>query len=167
MRIDWIEKYLHEAEQLIVQNRLNEGIALLQDLLYDEPGYSYLHNHLGWAYMYYTPDVEQAMLHLKMAITFDGEYAAPYLHMGNLMIRCNRYAEAIDYLQQGLQKPSANRVVFLEAIGQAWELRGDFRQAIDAYREAMMASLTDHEVTNMTSHVARCRKKRWASLWKV
>jgi tetratricopeptide (TPR) repeat protein len=167
MRIDWMEKYLHEAEQLIFDNRVNEGIALLQNLLYDEPGYGYLHNHLGWAYMYYTPDVAQAALHLKMAITFDKEYSAPYLHMGNLMIRCNRYAEAIDYLQQGLQKPSANRVVFLEAMGQAWELRGDFGLAINAYREAMMASLTDQEVTNMTSHVARCRKKRWASFWKV
>jgi len=52
-------------------------------------------------------------------------------------------------------------------MGQAWELRGDFSQAIKAYREAMMASLTDHEITNMTNHVARCRKKRWASFWKV
>lgn len=167
MRIDWMEKYLHEAEQLIFDNQVNEGIALLQDLLYDEPGYGYLHNHLGWAYTYYTQDVGQATLHLKMAITFDREYSAPYLHMGNLMIRCNRYAEAIDYLQQGLQKPSANRVMFLEALGQAREMRGDFSHAIRAYREAMMASLSEQEVNNMTRHVARCRKKRWASLWKV
>jgi hypothetical protein len=111
--------------------------------------------------------VAQAELHLKMAIKFDGQYPAPFIHMGNLMIRCNRYAEAIDYLKQGVQKPSASRVAFLEAMGQAWELSGDFGQAINSYREAMMASLTDHEVTSMTNHVARCRKKRWASFWKV
>lgn len=167
MKIDWIEKYLNESEQLIYNNQVNDGIALLQNLLYDEPGYSHLHNHLGWAYMYYTADIAQAELHLKMAIKFDGEFQAPFMHMGNLMIRCNRYAEAIDYLKQGVQKPSANRVVFFEAMGQAWELRGDFGQAIKAYREAMMASLTDHEVTNITKHIARCRKKTWASFWKV
>jgi tetratricopeptide (TPR) repeat protein len=83
------------------------------------------------------------------------------------MIRFNRYAEAIDYLQQRLQKPSANRVAIQEAMGQAWELRGDFGQAINAYREAMMASMTDQEVTTMVHHVARCRKKRWANFWKV
>ena len=167
MRIDWMKKYLNESEQLIYNNQVNDGIALLQNLLYDEPGYGYLHNLLGWAYLYYTADMVQAELHLKMAIKFDGEFQAPFIHMGNLMIRCNRYAEAIDYLKQGVQKPSANRVVFLEAMGQAWELRGDFGQAMKAYREAMMASLSDHEVTNMTNHVARCRKKRWASFWKV
>ena len=167
MKLEWMEKYLNEAEQLIYDNRVNDAIALLQNLLYDEPGYGYLHNHLGWAYMYYTADVTQAELHLKMAIKFDGQYPAPFIHMGNLMIRCNRYAEAIDYLKQGMEKPSASRVVFLEAMGQAWELSGDFGQAIKAYREAMMAALTDHEVTNMTNHVARCRKKKWASFWKV
>lgn len=167
MRIEWMDKYLTEAEQLINDNRVNDGIALLQSLLYDEPGYGFLHNHLGWAYLYHTADVGQAEMHLKMAIKFGGQYPAPFIHMGTLMIRCNRYAEAIDYLKQGIEKPSANRVVFLEAMGQAWELRGDFSQAIKAYREAMMASLTDHEVTNMKNHVVRCRKKRWASFWKV
>ena len=167
MRIDWIENYLNEAEKLIYDNRVNEGIALMQNLLYEEPGYGYLHNHLGWAYMYYTPNVALAELHLKMAIRSDGEYAAPFVHLGNLMIRCNRYAEAIEYLQRGLQKPSANRVSFLEALGQAWELSGDFPKAIKAYREAMMASLIDQEVTNLNNHVARCRKKRWASFWRV
>lgn len=167
MKIEWIEKYLTEAEQLIYDNRVNDGIALLQSLLHDEPGYGYLHNHLGWAYLYYTADVEKAELHLKMAIQFDGQYAAPYIHMGNLMIRCARYAEAIEYLKLGIQKPSANRVAFLEAMGQAWELKGDFRQAIRSYREAMMASLNEFEVANMTNHVARCRKKRWVSFWAM
>ena len=166
MKLEWMEKYLTEAEQLIYDNRVNEGIELLSNLLYDEPGYGFLHNHLGWAYMYYTPDVAKAELHLKFAIKFDGEYPAPFIHMGNLMIRTNRYAEAIEYLEQGVQKPTASRVVFLEAMGQAYELQGNFRQAIKVYREAMMASVVDHEVTNMTNHVARCRKKRWAAMLK-
>jgi predicted Zn-dependent protease len=164
MKIEWIEKYLKEAEQLIYDNRVNDGLALLQNLLYDEPGYGYLHNYLGWAHLYYTTDVAQAELHLKMAIKFDGEYPAPFIHMGNLLIQCNRYAEAIEYLEQGAHKPTANRVVFLEAIGRAWELRGEFAKAIKAYREGMIASMAEHEISNLQSHVVRCRKKRWAAL---
>lgn len=166
MKLEWMEKYLNEAEQLIYDNQVNAGIELLSNLLYDEPGYGFLHNHLGWAYMYYTPDVAKAEMHLKFAIKFDGEYPAPFIHMGNLMIRTNRYAEAIQYLEQGVQKPTASRVVFLEAMGQAYELQGNFRQAMKVYREAMMASVVDHEVTNMTNHVTRCRKKRWAAMFK-
>jgi tetratricopeptide (TPR) repeat protein len=167
MRIDWMDKYLYEAEQLIFDNQINDGIALLQNLLYEEPGYGGLHNYLGWAYMYYTADREQAELHLQMAIKFDDQNPAPFIHMGNLMMRDNRYAEAIHYLKQGLQKPSASRVTFLEAIGQAWELRGNFSEAMKAYREAMLISVTDHEMTCMTNHVARVRKKRWASFWRT
>lgn len=167
MKIEWMEKYLNEAERLIYENRVDEGIELLTDLLYEEPGYGSLHNHLGWAYMHYTTDVARAEMHLKLAIKFDGEYPAPYIHLGHLMIRCWRYAEAIQYLRDGMQKPSANRSIFLEAIGQVYELRGDFREAIKAYREAMMTSVADQEVTNMSNHVARCRRKRWAAIWRV
>jgi predicted Zn-dependent protease len=167
MRMNWMETYLKEAEQLIYDNRVQDGIALMQDLLYDEPGSGYLHNQLGWAYLYYTEDVSQAELHLKMAIQFDGEYPAPYIHMGNLMIRANRYTDAIKYLKKGLQKPSANKVVFMELIGQALELSGAYGQAMKAYREAMMSSLNEHEVSNIMKHTARCRKKRWASFWSM
>lgn len=167
MKINWMETYLKEAEQLIYDNRVQDGIALMQDLLYDEPGSGYLHNLLGWAFLYYTEEVSQAELHLKMAMHFDGEYAAPYIHMGNLMIRATRYTDAIHYLKQGLQKSSANKVVFMELIGQALELKGEYGQAIRAYREAMMATLNEFEVNNMAKHTARCRKKRWANFWKV
>ena len=95
MRIEWMEKYMAEAESLIYESRIKEGLALLDNLLYDEPGYGSLHNHIGWAYLYYTADVEKAELHLKMAIWFDASYAAPYLHLCSLYIRTGRYAEAL------------------------------------------------------------------------
>jgi tetratricopeptide (TPR) repeat protein len=165
MKIEWMEKYLNEAEQLIYDNRVNEGIELLSNLLYDEPGYGFLHNHLGWAYMYYTPDVAKAEMHLKFAIKFDGEYPAPFIHLGNLLIQNNRLVEAVGVLQQGLHKPAANRAVFQEAIGRAWELRGEFAKAIKAYREGIIASMAEHEINNLQAHVARCRKKRWVAVF--
>src|SRR5690349_4195968 len=113
MRIEWIEKYLKEAEQMLYDNRVKEGLAVMNNLLYDEPGYGFLHNHLGWAYLYYTEDLGQAEMHLKMAIKFDGEYPAPYIHLGTLFTRAGRYAEAIDHLKQGVNKPNAHRVGFL------------------------------------------------------
>src|SRR5689334_24137608 len=94
---EWIEKYMTEAEQLIYNNKVNEGLELMQSLLYDEPGYARLHNHLGWAYMYYTSDERNAELHLKMAIQFEPEFMASYLHIGSLYNRLARYEEALKY----------------------------------------------------------------------
>jgi len=162
MKIEWIEKYLKEAEGLIYDNKVNEGLELMNGLLYEEPGYGFLHNHLGWAYMYYTQDVAKAELHLKMAIKFSGEYQAPYLHLGNLCIRNGRYLEAVELLECGVQKPNAYRVAFLENIGHAYELNRNYTKAIKAYREAALASVVTYEITNLTEGIKRCRKKKWA-----
>lgn len=151
-----------DAERLIYENSLEEGLALLNNLLYQEPGYGSLHNHLGWAYMYYTTDSVKAELHLKMAITFDEEFAPPYLHLGGLYMRTGKYSDAIATLEKGLAKPNANRVAMLEMIGQAHELRSEYASAIKAYKKAAQASVVGFEVNNLMEGIKRCRKKRVA-----
>src|SRR5262245_13535651 len=106
MKIDWMEKYMADAERLIVENRVDEGLAMLNTLLYDEPGYGSLHNHLGWAYMYYTADVARAEKHFQMAIAFDADFAPPYLHLGSLYLRNGKYTIALSTLELGLTKPN-------------------------------------------------------------
>lgn len=160
MRIEWMEKYMADAERLIFENRVDEGLLVLNNLLYDEPGYGSLHNHLGWAYMYYTPDVAKAEMHLKMAIRFNAEFAPPYLHLGTLCMRNGRYGEALATLEAGLTKGNANRMALLESIGQAHELRCEYGKAIKAYREAAKASVVSFEVNNLMEGIKRCRKKR-------
>lgn len=161
MKLEWIEQYMKEAEQLIYANEVDRGICLLNELLYDEPGYGRLHNHLGWAYTYYTSDSARAELHLKMAIKFQSEFFAPYLHIGQLLIRIGRADEAIDYLRAGLTKPEANAVGLWDLIGRAYEMKADYRNAIAAYKQAMIGSLNDHEVKAFKEGINRCRKKRW------
>jgi tetratricopeptide (TPR) repeat protein len=159
MKNEWIEKYLAEAEQLIYANNVEGGLELMNNLLYEEPGYGTLHNYLGWAYLYYTPDVNRAELHLKMAIRFNETYAPPYLHLGTLYIRGTRYTEAIAVLEKGLQLQNANRHAFLDNIAQAYELNGEFRKAINAYKTALKATV-GHESNTLMESIKRCRKKR-------
>jgi Flp pilus assembly protein TadD len=159
-QIKWIEKYLTEAEQLIYDDQVDQALRILNSLLYQEPGYGRLHNHLGWAYLYYSDDTLLAELHLKMAIHFDESYAAPYLHLGSLYIREERLGDAIIYLQQGLTKPKANRVALLQNLAYVHELRGEWRKAIASYKSAMMASVQEHEVNELQAGVRRCRRKR-------
>jgi predicted Zn-dependent protease len=159
MRIEWIEQYLAEAEQLINTNHVDRGLKLMNELLFDEPGYGYLHNHLGWAYLYYTNDIARAELHLTMAVKFNDEYPAPYLHLGTLYIRMGRYSEALTYLERGMTKPNANRQVFCQSMAQAYEMKQEFGKAISAYKEALAHSVGYESETLMQS-IKRCRKKR-------
>ena len=159
MRIEWIEKYLAEAEQLISTNNVDRGLQLMNELLYDEPGYGYLHNHLGWAYLYYTSETARVELHLLMAVKFNEGYPAPYLHLGTLYIRMGRYTDALTYLAKGLTKPNANRLVFFQNIAQAYEMKREFAKAINAYKEALTQSV-GYESDTLMESIKRCRKKR-------
>jgi tetratricopeptide (TPR) repeat protein len=164
MRIEWMEKYMADAERLIYNNQIEDGLLMLTELLYDEPGYGSLHNHIGWAYMYYTQDGERAERHLKLAIHFDASFAAPYLHLGNLYLRMGRYADALSTLKTGLTKQNANRTTFLESIAHVHEFRREYGEAIKVYKEALASSI-GFETTNFTEGIKRCRKKRWVLMF--
>lgn len=155
---------MNEAEQLIVSNQVEAGMAILNGLLYDEPGYAGLHNHLGWAHLYYTSNMPQAEIHLKAALKFHPQMPAPYLHLAHLYVRTERNAAALDIALAGLEKPGANRPVLLEVIGHVYEARHEFRKAIRAYRDASLASMAGPEINNLHEHIKRCRRKRWIKL---
>lgn len=165
-KIEWIEKYMLDAERMIVEGgeQLQHGLNVLNDLLYDEPGYGSLHNHLGWAHLYYTLDYEMAEVHLKTAIKFQPEFHAPYLHLGTMYYRQGKYGDAIEVLNSGVSKPFAHKVTMLEMIGQSYEMKREYTLAIKTYKEAMLSTLTSGEMNIYSESIKRCRKKKWRVL---
>ena len=162
MKLTWMEKYLVDAEETILDDRVEEGLNLLNNLLYEEPGYGRLHNYLGWAYFYYTDDMARAELHLKMAIKFDEGYLPPYIHLSNLYLKHARYSDAILCSQQGLAKSKAKDISLFTNLAQGYELTKAWNLAIKAYKDALTTSVADYEVNNLLAGIKRCRKKRMA-----
>ena len=149
-----------DAERMIFEGRVREGINVLNGLLYDEPGYASLHNYLGWAYLYHAKDNVNAEVHFRAAMRFAPDYAPPYLHMGNLMNRTARYSEAIAFFEAALEKPEAVKPALYEGIALALEMLNEYSRAIKAYKSAASESAVDHEVERMLKAVKRCRRKR-------
>jgi tetratricopeptide (TPR) repeat protein len=165
MKITWIDRYLNEAEGLIMNDQIEDGLRILNNLLFEEPGYAPLHSYLGWAYLYYEVDESRAELHFTMAIRFDASYAPPFLHMANLQVREKRYSDAISYAEQGLTKPEANKVALYEVMGNAYEMTRQLGKAIRAYRRATMSSTASYEVNNFSEGIKRCWRKRVTGLF--
>jgi tetratricopeptide (TPR) repeat protein len=166
MKIEWIEKYMAQAESFILNEEVDKGFALLDSLLYDEPGYGRLHNHLGWANMYYG-DEEVAELHLKMAIRFEPDYHAPYLHLGELLNKLKRFDEALSYLETGLIKKDANKMSLLEAIGLAYESKREYSKAIKAYKAALLESMFSYYTNKLNDGIKRCRRKKMLAMFSL
>lgn len=155
-----MEKYLTDAEQMILDDRVEEGLKLLNNLLYEEPGYGSLHNHLGWAYLYYTENIILAELHLKTAIKFDHSHVAPYIHLSTLYLKNARYTDAIACSEMGLAKCNGKDISLVKILAQAHELNKNWRMAIKTYKDALSTSIVDYEVDHLLSSIKRCRKKR-------
>lgn len=155
-----------EAEKMISEgDQLDLGLGILNNLLYEEPGYGRLHNHIGWAHLYYTENLEQAEIHFKAAIRFDEEFPAPYIHLGKLYVDKEKYDEAIEVLADGLVQPQANKARMYELMGQAYEMQKEYKSAIQAYREAMLSSADSYSSKTYSDGIRRCRKKRWSSMF--
>lgn len=163
MRIEWMEYDMARAERFITENQVDEGLLILNNLLFEEPGYGSLHNHLGWAHFYFTGDWTKAELHFQMAIKFDSNFAPAYLHLGNLYNRKELYSMAIEKFNTGLQLQNANKPAFLEGIAQAYEMKRAFGRAIKFYKEAIATS-AGFEVDRLRQGIKRCRTKRWVLL---
>ena len=152
---------MKEAEQLIAGEQVEKGLRILNDLLYEEPGYASLHNHIGWAHLYYTSNFQQAEVHLKVATRLHPELAPPYLHLGTLYLRTVQYEKALEVVAKGLERQGSNRAGLLEVAGQVYEMQHEFGKAIKAYRQATLASMNTFEMNNLSEGIKRCRKKRW------
>ena len=165
-KLEWLDAYLTEVENLVMEGSVSDGLALLQNLLFEEPGYGALHNHLGWVYCYYADNDQKAEAHWKWAIKFDSELAPPYLHLGNYYRGKRKYSEAVKYLKAGLEKPDANREALLEQLAHVYELRGDYRKAVETYKHAL-ASCVGYQSDALLEGIRRCRRKKWALFFRV
>jgi len=59
-----------------------------------------------------------------------------------------------------LATSNSHRVALFQNIASACELRKDWRRAIKAYKDALMESVAEYEVSNLQAGIKRCRKKR-------
>ena len=159
MKIETLDNYLRVARDMIYDGEVDEALKLMRELLYEEPGYYGLHNHLGWALMYYGDDVQNAERHLLMAVKFNANYGPAYLHLGNLYIRMRRYSDAVNMLHQGLTKPDIYAAAYYEALAEAFELLRKYGKAVENYKLAMVNTVGE-DAERFIRRIKACRKKR-------
>jgi tetratricopeptide (TPR) repeat protein len=159
-RILWLDEYLAKALDIVVQDGYEQAVKLLNNLLYDEPGYGRLHSTLGIIYYKYAEHSWLAERHLRWAIRFDPQLSEPYALLADLLRQDDRHDETIEVCLRGLKVKRTNKSLLHESIGNAWELKGKYRKAIRSYRKAILQSTENWTCRLLETGIERCRMKQ-------
>jgi tetratricopeptide (TPR) repeat protein len=159
-KIQWIEEYLNYTMEVVWLEGYERALKLLDKILYEEPGYSRLHNALGIIYFKHADNLKKAEQHFRWAIQFNPNFADPYNYLTEVLKQDERHDETIKVCKRGLKSEKANKPFLLESLGNAWELKQNYRKAIKSYRKALRHSAELWNCRVLEISIERCKMKQ-------
>lgn len=165
MYIEYIEKLLREANVAIDNGEFEKARDMMCDMLFDAPDYAKIHNNLGWLYQYRIEDKEQAELHLKYAIRFDGKMESAYFNLSELYIENEEYEKLREVMEAALKAPGVNKSLAYENLGKSHEAMKSYSKAIRCYKNALYATVDSYDADEMKGNIKRCKYKRLKTIF--
>lgn len=159
-KIQWIEEYLKYVMEVVWLEGYERALKLLDRILHEEPGYGRLHNTLGIIYFKHADDLKKAEQHFRWAIQFNPNFAEPYNHLAEVLKQDERHDETIQVCKRGLKAEKTDKSFLHESLGNAWELKHNYRKAIKSYRKALNTSAELWNCKVLEISIKRCKKKQ-------
>jgi tetratricopeptide (TPR) repeat protein len=158
--IKWIDEYIEEANRLACNDEHEQALKILNNILFEEPGYARLHHTIGCIYFYHAEEAKKAEQHFRLAIRFDPEFAETYGDLGQLLSDDERLDEAIHIYSQGMNAKKANKTRLLSSTAKAYELKKKYAKAIKHYKEALGHSAELWNCLTLEESIKRCKRKQ-------
>ena len=156
---DYLESEFQRADDLIAQDLVEEGKAVLNSISEEDPNFGKAHNHLGWIYKTKEKNPRTAENHYKMALEMTPEYGATYLNYAYLLSEEKRYYE----LEQLLQKAESVEDISRGNLAREWaylyEDTKQFEKAIEKYKEYAMTLYDTAQLDKAKEGILRCKQK--------
>ncbi len=117
---------------------------------------------LGLANIYYNKlgDLEKAEEYYKKAVGLPGASAAAFLSYSDLLLHLNRFAEMNAMVNKAMEITGVSKSTGSYKVGLLKESQGNFDDAIDAYRKAILASFSGDEIDLAEKSILRCQVKK-------
>ncbi|HUJ80186.1 MAG TPA: tetratricopeptide repeat protein [Nitrospiria bacterium] len=129
-------RYFQQAYDLQMKGQLNEAIQYYK-LSIDTCPTSEAYTFLGWTYSF-LGRLDDAIEQCYKAIQVDPDFGNPYNDIGAYLIEKGQLDDAIPWLKRAI---TARRYTSYEYphlnLGRVYEQKGDWQQAISAYRQAL------------------------------
>lgn len=149
------------VDELINDQAFDEARHALEKILYDEPAHGKTHGYLGWLYMTHYQDLERASIHYECALKFDPDFAGAYINYAVQHLNTKQPDKALEVLRKAQNIQAIDTSIVLEMMGQAYELKGNYRASLKSFKEALKQTVDNWQAETLLSHIKRVRKKRW------
>ncbi|WP_196888981.1 hypothetical protein [Aureivirga sp. CE67] len=148
-----------EADELIKNYSYDLAFKKLNEALELDSKNSQALNHLGWIYETKFKDYEKAEELYSLSIKYNPKYSAPYYNKLILFSTLRRFDELEKLFTKAVKIPGINLTkVYLEAAIM-YELKKDFRKAIEYYKKSINSSLSSKEIDRYIKSIERCKRK--------
>lgn len=154
------EEQFIEADTLIKENRIEEAVNLLIEILSDDPSFGKAHNHLGWIYETKVKDYVKAEEHYKLAMKVAPAYTASYINYAYLLSSLKRQNDLEAHLKICEMVPGISRATLDNEWAIYYESKGMFDEAIAKYKDYIMQLYDNATIDVAMASIERCKKKK-------
>jgi len=157
---------INTYEVMYIQARDNypynveECIEKLQYVIVADDEHAGAHCLMGQIYEEQLEDFNQAEFYYRMTLYLNKDYVSVYRLYAHMLIKLNRFEEALKIIDLGLKMPGIDEANMLYLKGLMYEKYEMYASAIDYYTEAKKASLNTYYLEAMDSHIKRVKDKK-------
>jgi Tfp pilus assembly protein PilF len=154
------EQLLSDADLKIKENKINEAIHILNDIILDDPLFGKAHNHLGFIYETKIKDYPKAEEHYKIAYQTAPEYCAIYYNYAILLSTLKKFDVLTELLTKAENVPGINRATIYNEWAIMFESQGELDKALDYYKKVISGTFDNKTLDIAMQSVDRINKKK-------
>lgn len=156
--------YTIEEKYIVAWNEACYGESakakiMAEQILDEDPGYARAHYLLGHLYYYELADFVKAKAHFEMAIGFEPALPWTYEVYLKMLVHLKRSKEALQLAAKALDVPGVCPACINKHIGHLYEKTGEFKLAIQYYREAKHACSNCCDEDALNNSLQRTERK--------
>lgn len=149
-----------EADSNLQNERYEEGIKILKELLKQFPNFAPAYNHMGWLHLVHFSDLNKAENFFKKTIKLDPEYAPVYPNYAAVLNSLEKYDELEKLIQNALDVKNVDVAALHYEKSTMYEVKREYEKAEESMRTAIQYSLSNSDVQLYSKALERIKIKK-------
>lgn len=165
-KFTWANDVILMVDKLWEAQNYVEGRAVLEDILFEEPGYALAHSYAGWYALYHTKNLKEAQMHFEYALRFDPSIVPVYIHYADLCLRTRDEKTLYRLIRMSESYELVDTASLINDLGRLQETQGEYRSAARTYKRAVEQTMNNQAIEVILANRKRVvRKHKLFGAW--